>query len=79
MAELKPCPFCGSKRINVVPSIGWLNKTTVFCADCNASTDAYEKTPERFELIEGDIYRRIPEVPAERNAINAWNRRASDG
>ena len=54
MAELKPCPFCGSEAAR---SWGVLDSHEVYCIGCHA-------TIKRDGMEE---------------AIEAWNRRASDG
>lgn len=53
MADLKPCPFCGSTRIFVEPdeygSGGqWISPIHVGCSDCKAEQTGETKT-EAFE------------------------------
>lgn len=78
MTKLKPCPFCGSERIEVSPAIGSYSKMTVWCRNCNAASGAYGEIPESYIQLEGDTYKRIPNVSAEEVAIAAWNRRINE-
>ena len=58
MAELKPCPFCGCKTINVY-MCSWNDyngKTRIKCGKCNAEMvystrkKAFEAWDKRFEF-----------------------------
>lgn len=58
MAELKPCPFCGCKTINVY-MCNWNDyngKTRIKCGKCNAEMvystrkKAFEAWDKRFEF-----------------------------
>ncbi len=79
MTKLKPCQFCGSERIEVSQAYGHFSKMMVWCKNCNAASGAYGEIPESYIQLEGDTYRRIPNVSAEEVAIAAWNRRVKDG
>lgn len=60
MLELKPCPFCGSKDVDVgyrLPMFGENLLYYAICNDCQATS----------------VHTRF-----EKNAIEAWNRRASE-
>ena len=61
--ELKPCPFCGSKKIHMYSD----GDSTLhgFIHLCMIDNDAMVKIESRFFLSEED-------------AIEAWNRRASE-
>lgn len=62
MAELKPCPFCGGKKIDIMvydPFYGYqgnLTRHRVWCLKCRAQVD-------RERVMD---------------AIEAWNRRAEE-
>ena len=53
--ELKPCPFCGSKNIDLVDYSAVI--VFVQCDDCCAT---------------------FPQFDTKEEAIEAWNRRATD-
>ena len=63
MAELKPCPFCGSKSVRIYaydPFDGYQGNLTVHrvhCTECGAHV-------QQDKVMD---------------AIEAWNRRAEDG
>lgn len=68
MAELKPCPFCGSKDIRRVLT---LKHSEIYCASCQAfvsrglmlgKCDSLDEAEECFGV----------------DAIEAWNRRCTD-
>ena len=46
--ELKPCPFCGSKRIGIVSNIqkGYV----VYCTNCKASTNVATRKEDAIYL-----------------------------
>lgn len=64
MAELKPCPFCGSKWANVKYVNNPFDRHHIYggfaayCDDCGATTKHFK---------------------TEQEAIEAWNRRADNG
>ena len=45
MAELKPCPFCGSERI-LLRGIVWLNNYCITCPKCGAES-GYKPTEQQ--------------------------------
>lgn len=60
--ELKPCPFCGGKAVDLV--IGDTSRLTyVFCKECRAR---------------GATFGTCATYCATDKAIEAWNRRAED-
>ena len=79
MSELKPCPFCGSKKIiaELVPSMINLDRECgrVICDDCEAYIIG-EDIPEHYEELENGLYRKVPMVKGIAAAIEHWNRRA---
>ena len=72
MAELKPCPFCGSKNVDFVDTPYWViakyqNKlSAVGCRDCGAFGGVFNKLA-------------LADEEAEKRAIKSWNRRVGDG
>lgn len=77
MAEMKPCPFCGSKPITRI------SFRTSPCGTIKASVDVYIKCPECrcirsivLELCDTDFEKA---KSAMEKAIEAWNGRATDG
>lgn len=74
MAELKPCPFCGSlEYLDTTPELGRIR-----CSSCSV-TMAWSDVAERYELIGDDIYRKIPRKTAWDVVLEHWNRRADNG
>ena len=65
MAELKPCPFCGSSDIRVVVTV---TGTQIYCDNCLVSI-LRGPFAESESLAEA-------EEKSKPNAIEAWNRRA---
>ena len=63
MAELKPCPFCGGKARLSAKNFAGIVEITICCMTCAAH-------------LHRDAIRRWVAEPA---AIEAWNRRVSDG
>ena len=63
MKELKPCPFCGSKKVHMYSD----KDPTLhgFIHLCTIDNDVMVKIESRL-------------FPSEEDAINAWNRRADD-
>lgn len=63
MNDLRPCPFCGSKKVDIVQKARYnMNVYAgtdryVLCIDCCSSTAHYI---------------------SDHDAINAWNRRAKE-
>ena len=72
MTELKPCPFCGNEDLVIRQEIG-----TIKCMKC-ALTMAYADSPERYEHIGDDIYRKIPKRRGWDIAVEHWNRRINN-
>lgn len=66
--NLKPCPFCGGDPLVWVTR----NGTQVQCARCGASV--------KYLRVDGE-YRNISNAKrwTQANAVNKWNRRATDG
>jgi len=76
MSELKPCPFCGaSGRTALI--FQYNEEEAYITCKCGARFKAKTK-PEKFEQIEGNIYRKIPRVLAEDVARDGWNRRTNE-
>ena len=87
MAELKPCPFCGSSDVRVsfrdlttIPD-DWKMLIFVKCNVCLAQSRAESLTVCRKEI---ECYMNSEELcPSMKNALanvsDAWNRRATDG
>ena len=83
--ELAPCPFCGlvrnlemeitlrGSRVNLQGDHAKLT-----CTWCCVSMEA-DQQEERFERVEGDLYRLIRHKYAEEVLAEKWNRRATDG
>ena len=76
MSELKPCPFCGNE-VNVEKIPLWYGnghgysgcyEFKIKCENCGCTVDQPKND---------SIYR--SEEKARENAIEAWNRRVSDG
>jgi Lar family restriction alleviation protein len=70
MAELKPCPFCGSKEIkigafSVIPDVHIYCVCGAYMGDFNAPSTAGQSDKER-------------EKASVKIAIEAWNRRAKE-
>lgn len=80
MTELKPCPFCGGEA-KIVPKIfsargisrGWL--FGVYCSNCDI---ALPKTDYRLEIQLDDLGGIMLLDDERQEAIEAWNRRATD-
>ena len=68
MADLKPCPFCGSSKIRMLTTIF---DCDIFCEECHASITRSNYAP--CDSISGTLKEAQPE------AIEAWNRRGTDG
>ena len=70
MAEIKPCPFCGSKNIRInAYGFGYYS---VECLSCGVETERYKNISK---YLEGNL---SIEKKAKK-AIEAWNRRADNG
>ncbi len=63
---IKPCPFCGSQKINIVADSTY-NEVAfrVSCAECHASARRFKR-------------KGLPDFMMIRQAFEPWNRRASD-
>ena len=72
--DLKPCPFCEGTQFvrNDFEDIG------IITCRCGAGMKA-KTIPEHFELVSGDIYRKIPEKKGFDIASMKWNMRVNDG
>lgn len=65
MAELKPCPFCGTPYPYITFERGYIDDSAVvFCNNCKVSVKVEENDQEGFN------------DETRRRAIAAWNRRA---
>lgn len=74
MSELKPCPFCGSKSL----AYNWtLCGEGVISCPCGARMSA-DTQKEHYDLVSGDIYRKIPTLQGKDIVLEHWNRRAND-
>lgn len=81
MAELKPCPFCGGTakfftKVSCSSGVtrGW--EFGIFCVKCSVASP---KTNYRLEVqldTDGEV---ITTIDERLLAIEAWNRRVSDG
>ena len=69
MAELKPCPFCGSKNIRInAYGFGYYG---IECLGCGVETARYKNISK---YLEGSL----PIEKKAEKAIEAWNRRADN-
>ena len=73
MAELKPCPFCGSEKVGSAKgNCYWVdeeyrdNIRVIGCKKCGAIAGIFN-------------VRALGEKKAKEKAIESWNRRISDG
>ena len=80
--ELAPCPFCGLVRnleIEITlrgKRVNWQgDHAKLTCTGCCVTMEA-DQQEERFERVEGDLYRLIPHKYAEKVLTEKWNRRA---
>lgn len=71
MAELKPCPFCGSKKI-IIEAFGF-GDYSAKCSNCGAQTARHRTNIDinRWDIVSFD--------ERAKEAIKAWNRRADNG
>ncbi len=83
--EPNPCPFCGLVRnleieitLHGHPVYWQGDHAKLTCTGCCVSMEA-DQQAERFERVEGDLYRLIPHKYAEEVLAEKWNRRAKDG
>lgn len=79
--DLKPCPFCGSKKItaeslpSLVDLVSEYGKVT--CYGCGAYIIG-DDIPEHYEELENGLYRKVPMVKGIDAAIEHWNRRSKN-
>ena len=73
MSELKPCPFCGGEAKTINHPASWNKNILVAYVRCE--TCQVNGTP--FELNTNHTYKDGAEYIYK--AIEAWNRRATDG
>jgi Lar family restriction alleviation protein len=79
MAELKPCPFCGSNKTaysikTATSNYQRIYHAAVYCVKCHsygARVLIHPVERNRVSIERNESYRR--------KAIEAWNRRAEDG
>lgn len=83
--ELAPCPFCGLVRNLKIEitlrgrPVNWQgDHAKLTCTGCCVSMEA-DQQEERFERVEGDLYRLIQHKYAEEVLAEKWNRRADNG
>lgn len=85
--ELKPCPFCGGKKLKIESKKGeihycakdgmypWQNvKYSVRCNSCHARGGVVSAAVPTVWL--GEYSKKVDEV--REKAVEAWNRRAND-
>lgn len=76
--ELKPCPFCGGKAEIHYQPIYTSNGVGIRCTECKARSKFFPcDCSYTFYHGEKNVY--IPKERATNDAINMWNRRATDG
>lgn len=77
MDKMKPCPFCGSEKVKVVPEHDNICGRCWFvqCQNCHSKSTSIVESMERQEPEE--VYDQI--IRATNKAKEAWNRRANDG
>ena len=78
MTELKPCPFCGGGARIRKMSEGWkhghiIDSFTVECTECGANLPPFES-----DIWIGNSGSVHIDTNGYEDAIEAWNRRASD-
>ncbi len=79
MAELKPCPFCGGRKIAYSIKTSTSNfkriyHAAMYCEKCHCYGNRvliYPVEDSRYSVGRNELYKR--------KAIEAWNRRAEDG
>lgn len=83
MAELKPCPFCGGipELIFKMPVFG-AGGCEIKCISCRAKINDFGYVENHFDEEKGTLS--TPATPKSiigciERAIEAWNRRVSDG
>ena len=83
MADLKPCPFCGSydthysqKRVQCDYGTNARYHAAVYCRKCNAY--GRRVLSEKADSRDYAAMRRVTDGLREK-AIEAWNRRADNG
>lgn len=69
MNELKPCPFCGGKKI-CINNFGF-HTYNVECLLCHAETNRFGIEPAKWDVEE-------LRDKGLKDAIKAWNRRADN-
>lgn len=73
---LDVCPFCGASSGTFIINPG----REVASAKCSCGAQmAAACVPERYELVSGDIYRKIPKISAFDILCEHWNRRIYRG
>lgn len=78
MVHLKPCPFCGSTRVNFIDD--WYDsedgdQMVVHCPDCSANSKMIQRPTDD----NGDFYDNDSEeyVDAMEDVISSWNGRVN--
>lgn len=69
--ELKPCPFCGNKRLVYNWDVDGDGQITCVCG----ARMIAKAVREHYELVSGDLYRKIPSVSGKDVVVEKWNRR----
>ena len=80
--ELKPCPFCGSHRINIYNHHSISGTVKVECTNCKMEFEYEEKFEEHIltDPVHPNIKIRTNCYSKTRPAfIEAWDRRADNG
>jgi Lar family restriction alleviation protein len=75
--ELKPCPFCGGKAETHYQPLFSINGVCIKCTECNARSRFFP-CDSYYAYYHGEKNVHISKERATSDAINMWNRRATD-